>query len=256
MSGCGIKFIGTGPGKTSLKRYHSSFLISNNKYNLLVDAGDGISRALLIHKIPFSSINGILISHLHPDHYSGLASLIIQMKLTGRRKNLQIFIHKDLKKMLEDFFYYSYIFMEKMNFTISIEAFVYDKIVNINNSISFAGKLNSHLNKYKRYEDERKLSFSSSSFLFKINEKNIFYTADIGNKKDLFLFRDAKTDIIISEAAHIKVKDLLEAFQKLKPYKLFLTHIDEREDYNVLQKLKKHSSNKIVLAVDGYSFRI
>jgi len=76
-----IKFVGTGSGKTLLKRYHSSFLIKTEAYNLLVDAGDGISRALLNQKVTFDSINGILISHLHPDHYSGLPSLIIQMKL-------------------------------------------------------------------------------------------------------------------------------------------------------------------------------
>ncbi|MEO8398834.1 MAG: MBL fold metallo-hydrolase, partial [Ignavibacteriaceae bacterium] len=74
-----IKFIGTGSGKTSLKRFHSSFLILNESYNLLVDTGDGISKALLLQNINYNSIDGILISHLHPDHYTGLPLLLVQM---------------------------------------------------------------------------------------------------------------------------------------------------------------------------------
>jgi ribonuclease Z len=85
-----IIFLGTGSGKTSLKRHHSSLLISSQKHNLLVDCGDGISSALIKQNISFCSIGAILISHMHADHYSGLASLITQMKLVGRKETLTI----------------------------------------------------------------------------------------------------------------------------------------------------------------------
>ena len=71
-----IKFVGTSSGKASLNRFHSSLLLSSENYNLLVDAGDGISRALLVNGINFNSINGIIFTHLHPDHFSGLPALI------------------------------------------------------------------------------------------------------------------------------------------------------------------------------------
>src|SRR5690606_40471278 len=75
-----IKFVGTGSGQTSLNRYHSSFLINTGGFNLLVDAGDGVSRALMHQKVLYNFIDGVLISHFHPDHYAGLTSLIVQMK--------------------------------------------------------------------------------------------------------------------------------------------------------------------------------
>ncbi len=99
-----IKFIGTGSGKISLNRFHSSFLISTEKFNLLVDAGDGISKALLIQKIDFNSIDGILISHLHADHFSGLPSLIAQMKMNNREKDLSIFANENLINFIKDQF--------------------------------------------------------------------------------------------------------------------------------------------------------
>ena len=66
-----LKFIGTGSGKTSLNRFHSSFFIKTSNYNLLIDAGDGESKALLSQGIDFNTIDGILFTHLHPDHYTG-----------------------------------------------------------------------------------------------------------------------------------------------------------------------------------------
>ncbi|MDZ7623513.1 MAG: hypothetical protein U5J96_03575 [Ignavibacteriaceae bacterium] len=46
-----ITFLGTSSGKASLNRYHSALLFTSEKYNLLVDAGDGISRALMSNGI-------------------------------------------------------------------------------------------------------------------------------------------------------------------------------------------------------------
>ncbi|OQY73636.1 MAG: hypothetical protein B6D45_07865, partial [Ignavibacteriales bacterium UTCHB3] len=89
-----IIFTGTGSGRSSLNRFHSSFLIRSDSYNLLVDAGDGISRALLRLGIDFNEIDGVFITHLHPDHYSGFPSLILQMKMSSRRMPLELYTSK------------------------------------------------------------------------------------------------------------------------------------------------------------------
>ncbi len=256
MKNSGIKFIGTGSGKTSLKRFHSSFLIYNKGYILLVDAGDGISRAILYHKIPFSSINGILITHLHPDHFSGLASLIIQMKLTRRKNNLQIFVHKNIKHFIQDYLSHSYLFKEKMKFKISIETFNHNKIFKLDEFFSFLAKQNSHLNKYKRYSSSKKLSFSSSSILFEVNNKNIFYTGDVGKKEDLYLFKNYMLDLIISEISHISLEDLLEAAKYLKNEKIFITHISDETELYLKQKKSYLKLNNIIPVVDGFTIKI
>jgi ribonuclease BN (tRNA processing enzyme) len=249
----GIKFIGTGSGKTSLKRFHSSFLISSENYNLLVDAGDGISRALLSYQIDFSHIDGILLTHLHPDHYSGLASLIVQMKLTGRDKNLQIFVHKKLEKVVKDFLYRSYIFRKKMNFKIKAKTFNHDEIFKIKDSFNFTAKQNTHLEKYKKYAGKGKLNFISSSILFEISGKKIFYTGDVGKKEDLYLFKDDKMDIIISEVTHLNIKDLNEAYQILNPKKLYLTHISDDDSESFEANFAKESN--IIPVVDGFTIQ-
>ncbi len=118
-----ITFIGTSSGKATLNRNHSSLLFSSGKYNLLVDAGDGISRALISNGINFNSINGILFTHLHPDHFSGLPALIVQMKMINRTEPLDVYIHDSLRNVVEEFLVRSYLLPERMGFEILYKTF-------------------------------------------------------------------------------------------------------------------------------------
>jgi len=261
-----IKFLGTGSGKASLTRHHSSFLLSTGNlpdgrqgYNLLVDSGDGISRAFLLQKIPFNSIDGILFSHFHPDHYAGIVSLIVQMKIERRENKLELFAHESSIVFLEEFIYQSYLFSDKLNFDLEFKAYEINNLLQVNGSLSFIARQNSHLDSSMPYDKKRRLGFSCCSFLIKTGDKNIFYTGDVGNKKDLYIFQSFPLDVMISEITHISPDELLEAFKKLNPQKLLITHIGE-EDENRLKnfnyQLTDTDRKKIVQAFDGLEIKI
>jgi len=220
-----ITFIGTGSGKASLNRFHSSLLISAGGYNLLVDAGDSISRALLSRDLSCNSINGILISHLHPDHSGGFAALIVQMKMNNRKEPLEIFVHHTLIGTLKNFLSFSYIFAERMGFPIHFAGFNFDDGIQISGELYFIAKKNSHLEEYEVYDPS--LSYASASFLFKSGDNIVCYSGDLGSPDDLYLFKDYKADIFITEAAHVSYENILEMTIKLKPGKVILTHLAE-----------------------------
>jgi ribonuclease Z len=254
-----IIFVGTGSGKTSSKRFHSSFIIKSSDYNLLVDAGDGVSKALIKQNISFQSIDGILITHLHADHYSGLASLIVQMKLTNRTKKLDIFIHQSLADAIKKFIFSSYIFMEKMDFEIKYNTFTENEVQNITSNINFIAKQNSHLNKYIEYDHNKELSFSCCSFLFNLNGNNLLYSGDIGGKDDLYLFKGKQIKFFISEITHIELKTLVEVFKELKAEKLYLTHISDEDEANISNLITSISGverDKIIPAYDSLNFAV
>ncbi len=254
-----IKFIGTGSGKTSLKRFHSSFIILADDFNLLVDAGDGISKALLHNKISFEQIDGILFTHLHPDHFSGFAALIVQMKLINRTKKIKIFVHESLSKFTKDFLFNSYLFEEKMDFEIDYELFQHNVQVLVSDKIKFISKQNSHLDQYIRYDKEKKLSFISSSILFELDKKKLFYSGDIGSVKDLFLFEDNHVSRIITETTHLNKAELLTVLEKFKPEEIYLTHISDEGEYYLKEwkdSLSEGIRNKFVIAYDGMAVRI
>jgi ribonuclease Z len=66
----------------------------------LIDCGEGTQVQLRKHKIKFSRINHIFISHLHGDHYFGLPGLIATFQLLGREKELHIYGPEGLKEAM------------------------------------------------------------------------------------------------------------------------------------------------------------
>lgn len=73
-----IQMLGTGSAFAT--RYdNNNALITCNGYKLLVDCGVTAPRALHRLGIPFDSIDGVFITHLHGDHVGGLEEYAFQM---------------------------------------------------------------------------------------------------------------------------------------------------------------------------------
>ena len=253
-------FIGTGSGKTSLKRFHSSLLFLTSNYNLLIDAGDGTSRALLSKQIDINSINGILITHLHPDHYTGLASLLTQMKMNGRQTTLDIYINDMLVDIIKNFILQSYLFPERLDFFVEYHSTYDNRLFKINKEISFLPRHNSHLESVSRLKEYRSRSFSSSSLIISIDEKNIQYTSDIGKIDDLHLFDDYNINILISEVTHVKPDVILNEFDSRDNLEnIIFTHIGDEDEAlikNYIAGMTKKQKEKIILATDGLNIRL
>lgn len=66
----------------------------------LIDCGEGTQIQLRKHKIKFSRITHIFISHLHGDHFFGLPGLISTFRLLGRETELHIYGPKGVKEAI------------------------------------------------------------------------------------------------------------------------------------------------------------
>jgi len=72
--------------------------INNQMY--LIDCGEGTQVQLRKHKIKFSRINQIFISHLNGDHFFGLIGLISTFSLLNRPNDLHIYGPKGIKEII------------------------------------------------------------------------------------------------------------------------------------------------------------
>ncbi|MXN92491.1 ribonuclease Z [Flavobacterium sp. Sd200] len=66
----------------------------------LIDCGEGTQVQLRKHKLKFSRINHVFISHLHGDHFFGLIGLISTFALLGRKTDLHIYGPKGIKEII------------------------------------------------------------------------------------------------------------------------------------------------------------
>ncbi|TYA78782.1 ribonuclease Z [Seonamhaeicola marinus] len=66
----------------------------------LIDCGEGTQVQLRKHKIKFSRIKHIFISHLHGDHFFGLVGLVSTFRLLGREADLHIYGPKGIKEII------------------------------------------------------------------------------------------------------------------------------------------------------------
>lgn len=66
----------------------------------LIDCGEGTQVELRRHRIKFSRIKHVFISHLHGDHFFGLIGLISTFSLLGRETDLHIYGPKGIKEII------------------------------------------------------------------------------------------------------------------------------------------------------------
>jgi ribonuclease BN (tRNA processing enzyme) len=78
--GISVTILGSGTCIPSLERSASAVLMTTGGKRLLFDAGAGTMRRLLESGTAVQDIDGIFISHFHPDHSGELASLLFSMK--------------------------------------------------------------------------------------------------------------------------------------------------------------------------------
>ncbi|MGK9368825.1 MBL fold metallo-hydrolase [Melioribacter sp. Ez-97] len=249
-----IIFLGTGSGKTSRERFHTSLYFETPGFNLLIDAGDGAAKALMNSSLDFNSINGILFTHYHADHFTGIGALITQMKISGRKSELTLFTHKNLVEPLINLLYYVYMFPETLGFNLKIIGYRLAEKVNVADDFSFVARQNSHIYPKGDIEFYPESMFVSSSVLITVADQSIVYTSDVGGSDDLYLFDNIKPDIFITEAAHIEPGDLYRAFKDIKPGKMFVTHIEDEKLGELIEwyeSLDESIREKIIICRDG-----
>ena len=96
-----LTILGCGSAIPTIERNPTAQLLNVNERFFLIDCGEGTQIQLRRYGLNFQRINHIFISHLHGDHYFGLIGLISSMHLLGRKKDLHIYAHQELKDIID-----------------------------------------------------------------------------------------------------------------------------------------------------------
>ena len=96
-----LTILGCSSAIPTINRNPTAQLLNVNERFFLIDCGEGTQVQLRRYQLSFQRINHIFISHLHGDHYFGLIGLLSSMHLLGRNKELHIYAHEELKKIID-----------------------------------------------------------------------------------------------------------------------------------------------------------
>jgi ribonuclease Z len=86
-----VVFLGTSAASPSIDRGFSCIAIGRGKESIIMDCGDGATRNILKFGPDVCELSGILITHHHSDHISGLTQLIETMSIKRRELPLTVF---------------------------------------------------------------------------------------------------------------------------------------------------------------------
>jgi ribonuclease Z len=96
-----ITLLGTGCPPPVIDRFGPSTLVEAGGKRFVVDAGRGATQRLRQLKVPWATVQGVLLTHLHSDHVVGFPDLWLTGWLTGARTTpLRVWGPPGTKKMM------------------------------------------------------------------------------------------------------------------------------------------------------------
>jgi len=84
MMSCRCKFVGSGDAFGSGGRWQTCIQLAASGQTLLVDCGATSLVALKAQRIDPNTIDAVVVTHLHGDHFGGLPFLILDGQFSGR----------------------------------------------------------------------------------------------------------------------------------------------------------------------------
>ncbi len=199
---------GVGDGWPCAGRNHSAFLYRLGRTSLLVDCGDGFSRPFKATGLSYDTIDRIVISHLHADHFAGLFMLMQGCWLEGRKKDLSVHLPADGVKPLGQMLNAAMLFPELLKFRLHLHALSAGRAVR-EGGVRVTPFPTSHLDRLKKsFHKKHPLRFDAYCFLIESGKLRIGHSGDIGSPEDLEPLLQRPLDLLVCELAHFRAETL------------------------------------------------
>ncbi|MFP4459508.1 MAG: MBL fold metallo-hydrolase [Candidatus Zixiibacteriota bacterium] len=221
-----VTFLGTASGMPVIDRASSAILCEQDGQNILLDAGEGLTRRVLQAGLDLETISHIIISHTHPDHVAGLTTFLQLLHLKKRKSPIEIFLPQEAIQPAKSLFDLSFIWPERYSFDFNINQIEDGKKIDAG-KFDIIPNLTTHLDGYA--EDMRKHNMKrldAFSFIIEAKKGRLLYSADIGRLSDLEKpLAAGKIGCMIIEGMHYEMENLPAFVDKFDIGDVYITHL-------------------------------
>ncbi|MCE2502458.1 MAG: MBL fold metallo-hydrolase [Chlorobi bacterium] len=238
---------GTGAGHPSASRGASATsLLFSDGNSILIDAGEGCSRAMLRDEVPLNNVTHVVISHTHADHWTGLPNLVMGWILNQRVEPATLILPPGSL----DFFAYvlrqSWLLESRRPFELAMKQM---GPIELPDQWRLRPFRTSHLDRHADEASQISIPFPSFGFVVESGEGKILFSQDIASEVDLGAELSG-TDILICESAHVDLSQVLISAERASISRVIFTHIPPyREDD--FQHLEHQGPVEWLCAEDG-----
>ena len=218
-----IQFLGYSGGVPTLLSNTSSCIIDNSDFLFLIDCSEGSFRKLLQFKYNINRVDAIFITHMHPDHISGLIPFLFYKQVIKNTTEINIYGPENIEKYLLTNF-------RKLGFSPSFPLNIHvvhnDQKFQHQNLMIITKLLDHGVDCY--------------GYRFADKIKDITYITDTRKHSELIAF-SLKTDLLILESTfpigmekkasdkyHLSISDAFEIADSARVKRLVLTHFSPR----------------------------
>lgn len=213
---------GTGAGNPSGDRGASAASITFGDGSvLLLDAGEGCSRALLRDGIRLNDITTVAVSHMHADHWAGLPNLVMGWSLSKRTAPVDLYLPPGSIEFFRTILRTSYVLPERLDFPLHFHELC---PIALPDDFRLRPFGTSHLEKYRAQAAEFKLSYPAFGYVLEREGMKLLFSQDIGSEDDL-TEELSGSQLVVCELTHVDPARLLALAADAGVGRVVFTHV-------------------------------
>jgi len=217
-----ITFHGTGAGEPNGDRFASAASLRfNDGSNLLIDAGEACSRALVRDNVDCDSIQSVVVSHCHPDHWAGIPGLATAWYCSKRTTPVNLYVPREAVEFVRLALVHSYWFPEVMPCEIRIKPLT---TLDLPDGMQLTTFPTTHLARVGRIARQHRVPETAFGFVICTPSGRVVFSQDIGSVDDLDgVISSAR--LLIAECAHVDPIEVLAAARHASVERVIFTHV-------------------------------
>lgn len=218
VSRVSFQILGCGNAFASGGRFHTCFLVRGRNFSFLLDCGASSIVALRKNSISLSSINAIVLSHLHADHAAGVPFVVLARSVEDPDlSSLKVYGPTGTRQMLDQLF--ALFFPETI--APAVECFEYEQGITTAGPLTILAQPARHV-----------IQTNPHSLRIAFHDKIIAFSGDTA-WYDGLVSLSANADLFVCECTnvqsvknHMSYNDLLTHRRLFTAKRMLLTHMD------------------------------